>query len=120
MNARATLTASLPLPGLQPNEIDRKRIERALANRRRYRYVSPTVHAINQGYLIKSPCCSRNVDPDGGVIDVALLQYLGGAKAWQLYRKDHRSRQWQLHAIYERLAPLLDELNADPKRSFWQ
>lgn len=106
--------------GVQPNEVDRKRIERALASRARYRYVSPCVRPVHGGYLIASPCCSRNVDPDGGVIDVALMLYQSCAPAWGLYRKDHFRLQWHLHAQHDRLAELLDQLNADPQRMFWQ
>ena len=105
---------------LQPNDVDRRRIERALASRRRYRYVSPKVLAVMGGYRIESPCCSRNVDPAGGVVDVALLQYLQGSGVWRLYRKDHAARQWQLYDTFERLAELLEWLNADPERMFWQ
>lgn len=105
---------------MQPNELDRRRIERALAGRRRYRYVSPSVHATDGGYLIKSPCCSRNVDPDGGVVDIALVEYARGPQPWRLYRKDHRARQWHLHAFFRRLVDLLEQVNADPQRLFWQ
>jgi len=104
----------------QPNDVDRKRIERALACRERYRYVSPCVRAVTGGYRIESPCCSRNVDPAGGVIDIALLQYVPGRDAWQLYRRDHAARQWQLYETYARLNQLLERLNADPERIFWR
>ena len=63
-----------------PNEFDHKRIERALDQRERYRYVAPQVIADEDehGYRIESPCCSRNVEPAGGIIDIALLKYLNG------------------------------------------
>ncbi|MGL1489203.1 hypothetical protein ACSTJH_00065, partial [Vibrio parahaemolyticus] len=48
-----------------PNEFDCKRIERALRSRRRYRYVSPKVSCVSGGYLVESPCCSRNIDAEG-------------------------------------------------------
>jgi hypothetical protein len=104
----------------QSNEFDRKRIERALQRRKRYRYVAPTVHMVDGGYRIESPCCSRNIDPDGGIVDVALLQYEAGATPWRLYSKQHRTHQWTLHGLYERLDDLLEQLNADPQRLFWQ
>lgn len=104
----------------QPNELDRKRIERTLTSRKRYRYVSPDIAMVADGYLITSPCCSRNIDPDGGIIDVALLQYAPDARRWRLYRKEHSKQQWHLHAYYHRLADLLEDLNADPQRLFWQ
>lgn len=104
----------------QPNDVDRRRIERALATRRRYRYVSPRVLVVTAGYRIESPCCSRNVDPTGGIVDVALLEYLQGLGVWRLYRKDHVIQQWQLYDTFERLTELLEWLNADPERMFWQ
>jgi len=105
---------------LHPNDFDRKRIERALKARKRYRYVSPSVAAVAGGYRIESPCCSRNVDADGGVVEVALLLFDETRAAWQLFRKDHTERTWQFHSSYGRLIELLEELNADPEREFWQ
>jgi len=103
-----------------PNEFDRKRIERGLALRKRYRYVSPSVRVVESGYLIVSPCCSRNVDPDGGLVDVALMVHAPGEAPWCLYRKEHSMHEWQLHSRHGRLAELLGELNDDPRRLFWQ
>ena len=57
-----------------PNELDLRRIARAIQGRERYRYVKPHVIAAEAGYLVRSPCCSRNVDPAGGEIDIALLR----------------------------------------------
>lgn len=103
-----------------PNEADRKRIERALKLRRRYRYVKPSVVAVPSGYRIESPCCSRNIDADGGIIDVALLLYDDDRIRWQIFRKDHKQAIWELENTYSRLDELLDRLNADPERKFWQ
>jgi len=103
-----------------PNDFDRKRIERALRTRKRYRYVKPSVAAVTDGYRIESPCCSRNIDADGGVIDVALLLYHADAAAWQLFRKDHTKGEWEFHSNHDRLIELLDQLNVDPERQFWQ
>ena len=105
---------------VQPNEFDRKRIERGLALRKRYRYVRPSVRVVESGYLIVSPCCSRNVDPDGGLVDVALVTHAPGVAPWCLYRKEHSTHDWQLHSRHDRLTELLDQLNDDPRRSFWQ
>jgi hypothetical protein len=105
---------------MHPNDVDRKRIERALASRARYRYVSPQVRGEEGGYWIQSPCCSRNVDPDGGVIDIARLEYVNALQAWRLYRKDHAQREWQLYAEFGALSELLQLLNQDPDRIFWQ
>jgi Protein of unknown function (DUF3024) len=116
----------------QPNELDRKRIARALAARKRYRYVSPRVRVVEGGYIsprvrvveggyiIESPCCSRKVDPSGGCIDVALLQYAPGENPWRLYRKLHDLGRWHLHGTFNGLPALLQEVNTDPLRLFWQ
>jgi hypothetical protein len=108
------------MAGMHPNEVDARRIARALTNRKRYRYVSPSVLAVDGGYLVTSPCCSRNIDKDGGVVDVALLLCVGGPEPWLLYRRDHGRNEWLLCVAYERLSDLLDELNEDPHRLFWQ
>jgi hypothetical protein len=103
-----------------PNEVDCKRIERALEQRHRYRYVSPEVTPSGQGYRIKSPCCSRNVDKEGGVIDVAWIEYGAATRSWRLHRKDHAHGTWLLYQEFETLAQLLQQLNMDPERIFWQ
>jgi hypothetical protein len=103
-----------------PNELDRKRIERALKERKRYRYVSPDVRPVAGGYVIESPCCSRNIDAEGGVIDIALLHHEATSGTWQLFRKDHARGTWELHSVHRRLSAVTDELNADPERTFWQ
>ena len=103
-----------------PNELDLKRIERRISERQRYRYVSPEVHAIENGYEIRSPCCSRNIDKTGGTIDIARMEYGQESKRWRLYRKMHVEGQWLLHAEYETLSALLNELNLDPERRLWQ
>ena len=103
-----------------PNDVDRKRIERTLTQRLRYRYVSPEVFPIENGYQIKSPCCSRNIDKSGGVIDVARLEFVAAQRIWRLYRKEHKQSQWLLHSEFERLTELMDQLNQDPERIFWQ
>jgi hypothetical protein len=114
---KATSAASLPA---HPNAFDLKRIERAIATRRRYRYVSPKVEGVANGYRIESPCCSRNIDPEGGIVDVALLQYDGERALWRLFRKDHANGTWEFDSAYDRLIELLEQLNADPDRKFWQ
>jgi Protein of unknown function (DUF3024) len=120
MNAHATQASFDDHSVYRTNEFDRKRIERALDKRVRYKYVHPTVTAINGAYLIKSPCCSRNIDPDGGIIDIAMLQYAVGSTPWQLYRIVHANQQWRFHSAYTQLSALLEHLNADPQRLFWQ
>ncbi len=111
-------TGAAPHP--HPNEFDRRRIERALKERERYRYVSPIVAGMTGGYRIQSPCCSRNIDPDGGVVDIALVIHDAGRGGWQLFRKDHVKGVWEADSTFDRLIELLDVLNADPERRFWQ
>ena len=119
MNAAVLRKTVSGLPA-HPNELDRKRIERALATRKRYRYVSPNVKPVAGGYLIESPCCSRNIASDGGVIDIALIHHDAMSATWKLFRKDHKSGAWEFHSIHQRLGTITDELNADPERVFWQ
>lgn len=101
-----------------PNEFDRRRIARAIEERVRYKYVEPSVMAVPDGYRIESPNCSRNVDPEGGIIDVALITCEGGA--WRLYAKNHNAGQWEDHSVFSRLHELLAYLVQDPHREFWQ
>ena len=101
------------------NEFERKQIERALAKRKRYRYVEPTMRTVPDGILIESPCCSRRIDDAGGMVDVALLQRLASGR-WRLYYKEHSSASWKVHTPHARLTDLLDTLKSDPDRLFWQ
>ena len=107
-------------PFAHPNELDRRRIERTLEARERYRYVSPQVTPVEGGYKIESPCCSRNIDRAGGVVDIALLLHDPGRARWQLFRKDHANGSWELDGDHERLVDSLQRVNADPERVFWQ
>ena len=70
MNHAAAVFA--PVSG-QVHDLLQHRLERALRERVRYRYVTPNVLREGTSYRIQSPCCSRTVDPSGGVIDIALL-----------------------------------------------
>lgn len=60
--------AFAPVSG-QVHDLLQRRLERALRERVRYRYVQPNVLIEGSSYRIQSPCCSRKVDPTGGVID---------------------------------------------------
>lgn len=119
MNAAVMKRAVVGL-NAHPNEVDRKRIECALGSRRRYRYVSPSVKPVKGGYLVESPCCSRDIDKDGRVIDVALIHHDAVCGLWKLFWKDHARGIWQFHSIHQRLNAATDELNADLDRVFWQ
>lgn len=98
-------------------ELTRRRLMRALRDRARYRYVKPMVWADGEGWRITSPCCSRTVDPDGGVIDIARLVPEGDA--WALYAKDHAQGAWTLHSSSTDMNTLLETLCTDPARVFW-
>ena len=102
-----------------PNEVDRRRIERALKNRQRYRYVRPSVHPGPDGYIVRSPCCSRNVDDRGGIIDIAWLRYRDQHGIWHLYRRDHATKAWIIQSTHATLMEALAELNRDQDRVFW-
>lgn len=119
MNATAMKELSAKRPR-HPNDLDRKRIEYALKGRKRYRYVLPSVLAIDGGYRIESPCCSRNVDAEGGMVDVALIEYREETDRWLLYRKDHKGGTWEFHSTHVRLMEVLERLNMDAERKFWQ
>lgn len=106
-------------PGPHPNEFDCRRIQRELSDRVRYRYVTPSVHPAESGYRIESPCCSRNIDREGGVIDIAWLNHLPDQGVWHLYHKDHKAGRWVLHTVATGLADALDLLKRDPLRLFW-
>ncbi|NOW48504.1 hypothetical protein FHW96_004692 [Novosphingobium sp. SG751A] len=103
-----------------PNEIDLLRIARALAERQRYRYVQPEVVPVSSGYLVRSPCCSRRPDPEGGVVDIARLVWADAPACWLLYRKAHEEDLWVEDSSFVRLTDALARLNADPDRRFWQ
>jgi len=103
----------------QPNAFDRKHVERAIKQRTRYLYVTPALRVVEGGFRIESPCCSRRVDAEGKVIDIALLLCPQPGK-WMLYRKDHLTAKWLLHGTYKWLCDLLEELKKDPQQKFWR
>jgi len=109
-----------PARSRHPNELDLMRVERSIARRSRYRYVRPTVLPVVDGYVIRSACCSRKIDSEGGEIDVALLQWNEASCEWSLLRKDHDNGCWLEDSRYARLPELFIRLNADPQKLFWQ
>lgn len=94
------------------------RVERALRERVRYRYVRPRVWREGGWLRIDSPCCSRNVDPQGGVIDIARLGRTPTG-IWRLESRDHAAGRWVAHTRSERLDELLDLVCIDSERVFW-
>jgi hypothetical protein len=111
------MTMSVTTPA-HPNEVDLRRISRLLERRARYHYVSPSVEAVPDGYRIVSPCCSRNIDQGGGLIDIARIECEEGL--WKLYSRDHARKLWLMHMQANRLDRLMDCLNEDRARVFWQ
>ncbi len=113
------MQASVDSLPAHPNQVDCRRIERALEQRERYRYVTPQVvpDEEERGYRVESPCCSRNVEPAGDVIDIALLKYI--KPHWLLYRKDHAYSTWVLHSVVDTLHAALEILLPDEERVFW-
>jgi len=79
-----------------PNDLDLKRIERALRARN---VIATSCKGARGGWRIsdRKPVLLTNIDADGGIIDVALLQYDLEQSVWQLYRKDHRNGTWEFH-----------------------
>jgi|SRR5471032_446535 len=95
-----------------------RQIERALCERTRYRYVLPRVLREGQGFRIESPCCSRNVDVNGGLIDIAWLSR-DDTGLWHLSARDHLRCRWTQQHESRDLAELLDALCIDRERIFW-
>lgn len=94
------------------------RLQRALRQRARYRYVKPRVLREGESFRIQSPCCSRNVDASGGVIDIALL-VPNAAQRWCLCARDHAQGTWVARVQDEPLDTVLERLCVDPERQFW-
>lgn len=94
------------------------RVQRALRERKRYRYVRPQVLIEGEALRIQSPCCSRKVDPQGGMIDIALL-IPHGSNQWCLCSRDHVRHKWVPRIRNAPLDALLSALCADQDRQFW-
>ncbi len=118
-NSREKSPPLRPAPR-HPNAVDCKRIEKSLASRARYRYVTPRVIAAENGYQIVSPCCSRNIDKTGGEINIALIEFAAAEGAWRLYYRDHEAQFWLPFGEYSSLHALLTPLLEDSARKFWQ
>ncbi len=98
-------------------DLTARRIERALSRRVRYRYVQPHLTAGPTGWIVSSPCCSRNVDPEGGDILIAWFERLDDG--WAVHWRAHSQDRWVLHSQADSLAPLLDVVCRDEERIFW-
>ncbi len=104
--------------GAQIVDLVQRRLEQALRGRARYRYVKPRVLHESVGFRIQSPCCSRNVDPSGGLIDIALLVAQEQGR-WSLCARDHATATWVKRMEDQSLETLLDALCTDSAREFW-
>ncbi|QXE07222.1 hypothetical protein BJG93_35930 [Paraburkholderia sprentiae WSM5005] len=122
MTAQASAPeAAPPRDGLRagrPLDLTQRQIEQALRERTRYRYVQPRVLRDGQGFRVESPCCSRNVDANGGMIDIAWLTRDEDGM-WHLSARDHASHRWMPQQESTDLAELLDTLCIDRERVFW-
>lgn len=103
---------------------DRVRIEVALEQRERYKYVRPRVEAEGAGWKVVSPNCSRNIDRSGGDIPIAWLLPLptqadGQPGGWLLHRRHHAQGVWTPCLHTATLPEALERLVIDPQREFW-
>ena len=99
--------------------LDQLRIERALPQRERYKYVQPRVLREGAGWKIVSPNCSRSVDAEGGEIDIAcFLPTLDGH--WQLLARDHAAGRWVDKAAGLSLEAALALVMSDPVGEYWR
>ena len=93
-------------------------IERALKDRVRYRYVQPRVLHDGESFRVEAPCCSRNVDAEGGVIDIARLTPAPDG-SWALQVREHAAGVWVPYAEGLSLGEALDTVCVDAERTFW-
>jgi hypothetical protein len=127
VNARRAVPRRPAAPVGAVLALDVMRIERALARRTRYRYVQPRVQALDGlqglGWTIVSPNCSRNIDPDGGDIDIAWFEPRAGRPGqpglWRLHRRDHAKALWVLQAERLTLEQALALVCDDPLGVWW-
>ncbi|MDO9315651.1 MAG: hypothetical protein Q7T97_14020 [Burkholderiaceae bacterium] len=121
--SRGSADGSTEPPSVQATgrvlSLDARRIEKALDARTRYKYVHPRVEREGLGWKIVSPNCSRNIDAEGGEIDIAwLVPHNGGG--WLLFSRNHAQDCWQMRHHGDSLPAVLAHLCADPDREFWQ
>lgn len=101
-----------------PGDLIAARIMRMIGQRRRYRYVRPRVLRDGDGWKIVSPNCSRNIDPQGGEIDIAWFVPLANGR-WQAHARDHACAAWVRQGEPGPLPDVLSVVCADPSRVFW-
>jgi hypothetical protein len=116
---RASKRKAAPPPHGNVLSFDERRIALGLQGRTRYKYVQPRVVREGLGWKVVSENCSRNIDAQGGEIDIAwLLPRSDGG--WLLYSRDHARGCWQLRLTAGTLAAVMERLCTDPDREFWQ
>ncbi len=101
MNAMASppLESLVPAGG-QVLDLMQRRLERALRQRGALPlWCARACCAKARISASRSPCCSRNVDPEGGVIDIALLEPCmlprqAAPVGWRLHSRDHAGATW--------------------------
>jgi len=94
------------------------RIERALLQRLRYRYVQPHVEREGAGWKVVSPNCSRHIDPNGGDIQIAWFEPLADGR-WTLHGRDHVRGAWRIDASAVTLDAALERVCTDVLGRFW-
>lgn len=100
-------------------DLDRRRIQQALEQRARYKYVAPRIEREGDGWKIVSPNCSRTVDPSGGEIDIAWFEP-GSDGGWRLHARNHPQQCWDLKAAGLTLPQALAIVCEDAAREYWQ
>lgn len=113
-----------PRPDMAPAmaalfDLDWQRIVRALPGRERYKYVQPRVQREGTGWKIVSPNCSRNIDPEGGEIDIAWFEPDGSGR-WRLHARDHAAACWVLSRSDVTLPQAITLVCTDTQRSYWR
>ena len=99
-------------------DLDRRRIQQALEQRARYKYVAPRIEREGDGWKIVSPNCSRTVDPSGGEIDIAWFEPQADGR-WRLHARDHGQAAWVVRAEDLTLLQALALVCDDTDRIYW-
>lgn len=102
-------------------DLDWQRIVRALPSRERYKYVQPRVQREDRGWKIVSPNCSRNIDREGGEIDIAWFEPDAAQPGrWHLHARDHAAGRWVLRRSDLTLPQAITLVCTDTERVFWK
>jgi hypothetical protein len=110
--------AAVPAADGPVREIFVWQLLKAIGQRQRYKYVQPRIEREGAGWKIVSPNCSRNIDPEGGEIDIAWLVPVADGQ-WQLHGRDHVLKRWVL-LLQAGQQDVIERLVQDERREFWQ